>query len=114
MLPAGHSPLRLERRAKPRVLVPFQATVQGVDQEGAPFEAATVVDNLSAGGLYLRIGWEVREGARLLVNVHMNGQSTAPSDPGLSFEVYGYVKRVEPIPGGAFGVAVAFSSSVFM
>ncbi len=109
-----HSHLRLERRTKPRVSVPFRATVQGVDRAGEAFETATVVDNLSAGGLYLRIRPEVSQGAGLLVNVDLAGHAEGLDAAGLNLEVYGHVRRVDPLPGGAFGVALAFSTSVFV
>ena len=41
------SPLSGERRSKPRIYIPFPATVQGVDESGNPFEVDTVIDNLS-------------------------------------------------------------------
>src|SRR5918993_1360593 len=80
---------RPERRKKARVAVPFRATVQGGDAAGVPFEALTVADNLSAGGLYLRIMREVREGANLLINLSLAGEAGPPESHGLSLEVYG-------------------------
>ena len=107
------SPPYLERRSKPRVSAPFRAAVQGTDVNGVHFDVTTTIDNLSAGGLYLRLASEVRVGSRLLVNVHLNGQGDALlSERCLSIEVYGPVARVDPIPGGFYGVAVTFSSSV--
>jgi len=107
-------PLRLERRAKPRVVVPFRVTVQGVDKTGVPFEAATVLDNLGPGGLYVRLMKDVKEGARLLIDVCMDCQAAESEVTGLRLEVYGLVKRVDRVPGGAFGVAVSFTSSVLL
>ena len=105
----------LERRAKPRVSTPFRAAVQGTDVNGVHFDVTTTLDNLSAGGLYLRLANEVRVGSRLLVNVHFNGQGDAPlSECCLSLEVYGPVARVDPVPSGFYGVAVTFSSSVLL
>lgn len=109
---ALNSPLRLERRAKARVSVPFKAAVQGTDAEGDHFEATTILDNLGPGGLYLRLTREVRSGSRLLVNVDMDRQGEAPAGLGFGLEVYGLVRRVDPLPGGAYGVAVSFTSSV--
>ena len=105
---------RLERRAKPRVAVPFRALVQGTDEEGAAFEVATVVDNLAAGGLYLRITKEVGRGTRLLINVCMSCQTVEHEEPCMSLEVYGRIIRVERMAGGAFGVAVSFTNSIFL
>ena len=103
----------LERRSKPRVTVPFRATLQGADAEGLQFEVTTVLDNLSSGGLYLRLAREVRVGTRLLIDVHFYGHGDVLlEEPGLGLEVYGSVARVDTIPGGSYGVAVTFNNSV--
>ena len=103
----------LERRSKPRVSVPFWVTVQGTDVEGVHFEVTTILDNLSAGGLYLRLARAVRVGARLLVTVHLSGrEDVLPAERGLDLEVYGPVARVDSVAGGSYGVAVTFSNSV--
>jgi len=103
----------LERRARPRVSVPFRATVQGTDAGGVHFEVTTILDNLGAGGLYLRLANEVQVGSRLLVNVHLctHGE-VPPTECGLGLEVYGPVARVDSVAGGSYGVAVTFSNSV--
>ena len=102
-----------ERRSRPRVSVPFRATVQGTDVDGVYFELTTVLDNLGAGGLYLRLTREVRLGSKLLVNVHIYGHGDVlPAESGLGLEVYGPVARVDLVPGGSYGVAVTFSNSV--
>ena len=114
MLPASEAGLRLERRAKPRVAIPFRATLHGLDVEGVAFEVATVVDNMAGSGLYLRIMREVREGARLLINVDMNCHQREPEENGgMGLEVYGTVRRVDRMAGRVFGVAVSFTSSLF-
>ena len=107
-------PFRLERRTKVRVSVPFRAAVQGTDGEGVHFEVSTTLDNLSPGGLYLKLDREVRTGSRLLVNVYMDGHAGASGEQGFSLEVYGLVRRVDPLPDGVFGVAVSFASSVLI
>jgi hypothetical protein len=111
---AYDSLLRFERRAKPRVSVPFQTTVQGTDEAGNDFEATIVLDNLSPGGLYLRLFRSVGVGSRLLVNVRMDRVEEAPEGDGFFLEVYGLVRRVDRLPGGAFGVALSFASSVLL
>jgi hypothetical protein len=106
--------LRLERRAKPRVSVPFQTTVRGTDKAGTVFEATTVLDNLSPGGLYLRLLNGVGIGSRLLVNVRMDRVEEDPEDDGFVLEVYALVRRVDRLPDGVFGVALSFASSVLL
>ena len=111
---APDSPLRLERRAKSRVSVPFQVMVHGTDVEGSHFEVTTVLDNLGPGGLYVRLTREVPVGAKLLVTIHMDRHERVPAGRGLCLEVYGPVRRVDTQPGGAYGVAVSFTNSVLL
>ena len=44
----------VERRRKPRVHEPFPVTVHGIDPTGESFEVKTVLENISAGRLYLQ------------------------------------------------------------
>lgn len=110
----GHAPMYLERRAKPRVAVPFQATVSGRDREGTPFEVIASVDNLCSGGLYLKITRDVGVGSKLLINVFMHPTSAALAECGTSLEVYSLVKRVDPVEGGCYGVAVFFTRGLLL
>jgi hypothetical protein len=45
----------VERRRHPRLSEPFPARVRHVDASGQAFESATALDNLSAGGLDVRL-----------------------------------------------------------
>ena len=91
-----------ERRQHLRVALPFPSTVEGVNDEGEPFEAATVTDDLSAGGAYLRVDEPVREGSDVTVTARLSVVTTR----GVVVRLRGKVLRVEPKPGGAYGVAV--------
>ena len=54
-----------ERRQHPRLSEPFPVLVRGVDAYGEALEINTVLDDFSAGGLYVRLRWRVerqREG----------------------------------------------------
>ena len=55
----------VERRKKPRVCNPFGVMVRSVNAKGEAFTSETVVDNLSAGGMYVRIPERVPKGARV-------------------------------------------------
>ena len=55
----------VERRQHSRLSEPFPVLVRGVDAGGEAFESNTVLDDFSAGGLYVRLRWRVerqREG----------------------------------------------------
>src|SRR6266545_4542587 len=56
-----------DRRRKPRIYEPFAATVRGVDGRGDPFEVEAVLDNLSAGGLYMWLRQHVEEGRQIFI-----------------------------------------------
>jgi len=96
----------VERRSKPRVCVPFPVIVRGVDDSGKAFRCATVVDNTSAGGLYVRLMPCVKDGTLLDITLRL---SSARAGGGTTRVVTpGVVVRSETIVGGACGVAVAF------
>ena len=112
MIPAGEGPRSEERRNKLRIAVPFHAIVTGTDLFGEKFSVETVLDNISAGGLYMRIVPRVRIGSELSINVglHPNSHVTATSP---RFCVNGIVLRAEEIAGAACGVALAFATVKF-
>ena len=72
-----------------------------------PFKEETVLQNLSAGGSYLRLKRLVHEGAEVSLAVRL---STAESTEGavLRLGARGTVLRVEPQWDGSYGVAVEF------
>ena len=103
----------MERRSKPRICEFFPVTVHGVDGNGEAFETATVLDNLSTDGLYMRIGQSIQPGATLSMIIQfatspINGEPTARA------VIYGVVLRAELTPSGACGVAIKFSRYQFL
>jgi len=96
-----------DRRRKPRIDEPFAARVRGVDGRGNSFEAEAVLDNLSAGGLYMRLKRHVGEGLQLFVFLQL-ATRLMPETKGLRIAAHGRVVRSEPQPDGACGVAVVF------
>lgn len=95
----------VERRTKVRITEPFPAKVRGVDEAGEAFEIETTLDNLSSGGLYMRLLREIEPGSELSVVVRL---STSRSDrvraPRVSAR--GVVLRSVPEPDGMRGLAV--------
>ncbi len=96
-----------DRRRKPRIQEPFAARIRGVDGKGDSFEAEAVLDNLSAGGLYLRLRRNVKEGLPLFILLQL-ATRLMPGTKGLRVAAHGRVLRSEPQPDGACGVAVVF------
>jgi hypothetical protein len=101
-----------ERRSMPRIVMPFLATVRGVDQTGDRFRIDTVLDNFSAAGLYLRLVRPIELGATLFVVVRFTVTLAAgPTAPGVAAR--GVVVWVEPQPG-AWGIALKFMRQRFL
>jgi hypothetical protein len=99
-LSTSHIP---ERRRHPRICLPFPAAVVGQTDGGEAFRAETVLDDLSVGGVYLRL----LEGVPLGACVSITARFSVVTDRGLVARLEGKVVRVDPKPGGVFGVAVA-------
>jgi hypothetical protein len=102
-----------ERRGKPRICEPFPATVHGVNAQGESFELSAVLDNLSAGGLYLRLAHCITEGTNLFITIRLSFAATDDvSAPRVA--THGVVLRAEPMLSGACGVALRFSDHQFL
>ena len=96
-----------DRRRKPRTHEPFGARVRGFDGRGDPFDLEAALDNLSAGGLHMRLKQHVEEGLQLFIFLQL-ATRLMPGSKGLRVAAHGRVVRSEPQPDGAWGVAVAF------
>jgi hypothetical protein len=90
-----------ERRSTPRIETPFPAIARGLDVDARAFEEHTVLDNLSSGGLYLRLVQRVPLGMRLFVLIRLSVDLNATC-----IALHGMVLRSEPRPGGVFGTAI--------
>jgi len=101
-----------ERRNKVRIAMPFHARVKGIDCAGNEFLVETVLDNLSAEGLYLRMVLDVEVGSQLSIDVGLRLTSHV-TENAPRFLVEGTVLRTEEKPGGAHGVAVSFVRVMF-
>jgi c-di-GMP-binding flagellar brake protein YcgR len=96
-----------ERRSSARIDAPYPARLRGVDVNDQPFKEETVLQNLSAGGLYLRLKRMVREGAQVSLAVRLSTAESRDS-PVLRLGARGTVLRVEPQADGSYGIAVEF------
>ncbi len=106
------APPNRERRNKLRISVPFHARVKGMDLNGNEFMVETVLDYISADGLYMRILPSVKIGATLAIDVGLHTTSHVTEDTP-RFSVDGSVLRTDVKPGGACGVAVSFAKVRF-
>lgn len=107
------NPVLYDRRKKPRIYVPFHATVQGVDENGEQFEINTILDNFSSNSLYLRLLPRVKQGAELSVTIGLS--TTEPltqTIPRVALD--GVVQRIDQKSGGACGVVVTFARPRFL
>ena len=104
------------RRYQERLYGPCRATVRGVDATGAEFTETTVLDNVSASGLFVKLQRDVTLGTRLFV---VFAFSTAGlenvSVPRVA--AHGEVRRVEALSGEApdmRGVGIEFRHHRFI
>lgn len=102
-----------ERRRKPRVNCSYPAVVRGQSPTGMRFEIPALMTNMSAIGMYVRMKRLVSLGDILFIAARLStaplGESSVPQ-----FAVNAHVRRVEPLPDGAYGVAVEFHNHRFL
>ena len=87
--------------------------LRSVDADGEPFESDAVLDDFSAGGLYVRLRWRVEPGARLFAVVRI-AFALDPTVAGPCVAVHGRVGRVERQLEGRWGVGVEFTHHRFL
>ena len=102
-----------ERRIKLRLQGPFPAIVRGVGADGERFETETVLDDLSAGGLHLRLKQPISRGMPLFLVTRLS-HVKAPEAcvPRVAMRVM--VLRSELQLDGSFGVAGAILQHRFL
>ena len=103
----------MELRKKLRIHNPFPATVRGLDARGEAFETESVLDNLSASGLYVRLMRRVEQGTKVLTVIQFSTGPTNEATRGL-VALRGVVLRAEPQPNGTCGLGVAFTRHRFL
>jgi PilZ domain-containing protein len=102
-----------DRRIKPRIQEKFPATVCGVDTSGHPFKTETELENLSAGGVYLRVANAVENGTRLSIVVVLTKVLSKKSSSA-QMAADGVVLRSEPQIDGSCGLGVVFTRYRFL
>ena len=95
-----------ERRFYLRVRVGYPARLWAVDNAGRAWKENVVIDNLCAGGLYLRLKRSVQKDAQLSIAVRLS--TAPPATPALRLAARAVVLRAEPQPDGTRGVALEF------
>jgi PilZ domain len=108
----GHNSLS-ERRDAERIFIPFPAVVEGIDAEGNNFKVNTVLDNLSKGGLFLRMVPRVDVGSQLSVIFRLSA-SVESEATSAKIAINGEVVRIERKVGGACGIALKYNPARFI
>jgi len=95
-----------ERRLTARIEAPFPARLKTLDRAGHLFTEDAVLDNLSKGGLHMRLLRNIPQGASVTVAVRLSVErSTAPA---LRLAARGTIVRTEARPDGSWGVGIEF------
>ena len=110
MVEAPNRGVLSERRKKPRISTRFPIKVRGVRQGGERFEFETVIENLSASGVYLQSSERIEPQAKVELVIQLSESKTVP---GLVVEAEGIVLRTEPRAAGLYGLAICFTRHRF-
>jgi len=103
-----------ERRRTGRIQTPVPVRIRKVGV-GHGADVTTVIDNLSAGGFYLRLRRRVEPGERLSALIRFaadRGETAGSAEARIA--VRGHVLRVESLGAGAYGVAVRIDRYKFL
>ena len=104
---------RAERRIKSRLQGPFPVTVRGVGVGGEAFEIEAVLDDLSAGGLHIRLKQSVSLGEVIFLVARLtHAQLPEVCVPRVALR--SLVLRSELQLDGSFGVAAAILHHRFL
>lgn len=99
-----------ERRKKLRICNPLRVAVRSVNKAGEAFISETVLENLSAGGMYVRIPERVQIGTKVFSVVHFTNARALGS---WSIAFRGVAMRSD-LGFGSCGLAVAFRGHRFL
>ena len=102
-----------ERRSTPRLVASFPAAIAGAGAAGGVLDVSTALDNISAGGLYLRLDRRVAPGATLLVVVHLCAAGRETRDTA-RVAIDGLVLRADAHAGGHCGLALKITNHRFL
>jgi c-di-GMP-binding flagellar brake protein YcgR len=99
-----------ERRKKPRISNPLRVAVSSVNVAGEAFTLETVLDNLSAGGMYVRLPQRVGIGTKVFSVIHL-ADARRPDEGRVALS--GVALRSD-LGFGSCGLAVAFKRHRFL
>ena len=102
-----------ERRRSTRLYEPFPTQVRGASSTGKFFTLETVIDNISSGGLYLKVPFEMDPGKEVSTVVCFRALG-AEVDKAPRLWIKAKVVRSEPQPDGRYGVALAVQKYRFL
>ena len=96
-----------ERRMSARIDAHYPVRLRCVDSQGQSIREVAYLQNLSGGGVYLRLKRELPLNGAVSLAIRL---STSPvkEGPTLRLAARGHVLRVEEQPDGTFGTAIEF------
>jgi len=101
-----------DRRGSARIRTPVPVRLRSVGG-GHGADVTSVVDNIGAGGFYVRVLRRLEPGARLAALIKFAADS-GEAKRVARLAVRGCVLRVEELPGGVYGVAVKICQHKFV
>ena len=102
-----------DRRRNERILTPVTVRIRRRGG-GRESDVTTVVDNLGAGGFYVRLRLRVERGETLAALISFSSPDSDGSGGALRLAVRGRVLRVEELPGDVYGAAVRILAHKFI
>lgn len=93
--------------------LPYLARIHGMDTEGHKFKDYVVLENISTGGLYVRLPQRLRPGLMLFIAVRLSLQPEWQVSAQY-LVARGKVAQVEPQADGSNRIAVAFTRCRFI
>ena len=105
----GNPKCRQERRRKNRTECSIPAKVRGIDAGGHGFDLAANLDNISGGGIHLRVAAQVEEQSPLSISFFIP-YGDGRNHRGTSWEAVGIIRRVEPQTDGSNGLGIEFKN----
>ena len=109
----GYHHEKAERRRSLRISVPFPVRIRGISSTGRHLEAYTELENLSAGGLFLKMTQDIRNWKHLRVILWLSLTGN-PETPAPVVAARAEVLRIEAHPDQRLGFAVAFTRHRFV
>ncbi len=93
----------------------YQATVHGINEHGESFRLDTLIENISAGGLFLWLPQCLEQGAALLVVSRMAKPNNGTAATAPLVAMHGTVLRAQhPVQSGPCGVAMKIARHEFL